>query len=87
MQGKLIKPPDMAQLTIYLPDAVESKARKAAKAKGKSVSRWIADEVVRCLDDDWPKAVLDAAGVLPGFPSLKEIRASSGPDIRRKPLG
>ena len=77
----------MAQLTIYLPDAVESKARKAAKAKGKSVSRWIADEVLHSLDDAWPKAVLDAAGALPGFPSLKEIRARSGRDIPREPLG
>ena len=76
----------MAQLTIYLPDAVESKARKAAKAKGKSVSRWIVDDVLHSLDDAWPKAVLDAAGAFPGFPSLKEIRQGSGRDIPRETL-
>jgi hypothetical protein len=35
----------------------------------------------------WPKAVPDAAGALPSFPSLKEIRTSSGPSVPRKPLG
>ncbi|MGA2196324.1 MAG: CopG family transcriptional regulator [Bryobacteraceae bacterium] len=77
----------MAQLTIYLPDAIESKARKAAKAKGKSVSKWIADEVVHSLDDVWPKAVLDAAGAFPDFPSLKQIRAGAGRDLPREQLG
>lgn len=76
----------MAQLTIYLPDGVESKARKAAKAQGKSISKWIADEVMHSLDDVWPKAVLDAAGAFPDFPSLKEIRAGSGRDVPREPL-
>jgi hypothetical protein len=37
--------------------------------------------------DAWPKAVLDAAGAIPGFPSLKEIRGGSGPNTPRKPLG
>ena len=33
--------------------------------------------------DAWPKAVLDAAGAFPDFPSMKEIRKNSGRDIRR----
>ena len=68
----------MAQITIYLPDDVENRARKAAKASGKSVSRWIADELVHTLKDTWPKGVLDAAGALPDFPSLEEIRKGYG---------
>ena len=36
----------MAQITIYLPDEIESKVRKAAKARRTSVSRWIADQVL-----------------------------------------
>ena len=76
----------MAQLTIYLPDDLESKARKAAKAKGKSVSRWIADQVVRSLEDTWPKAVLDAAGAFPDFPTLEEIRKGYGKDLPREHL-
>jgi hypothetical protein len=74
----------MAQFTIYLPDDVENKARKAAQAGRKSVSRWIADQVIHNLDDTWPKGVLDAAGVLPDFPGLKEIRKGYGRDVPRE---
>ncbi len=63
----------MAQITIYLPDTVEVKVRGIAKKKGKSVSRWIADQVVRELEDTWSKGVLDAAGALPDFPSVEEF--------------
>ena len=76
----------MSQITIYLPDAVENKARKAAKANGKSVSRWIADLVLHNLSDVWPKGVLDAAGALPDFPSLEEIRRGYGDDVPRGAL-
>lgn len=74
----------MAQITIYLPDDVESRARKAAKAKGKSVSRWIADQVVRSAEETWPKGVLEAAGALGDFPSVKEIRKGYGKDAARE---
>ena len=76
----------MAQITIYLPDEVESKARKAAKARRTSVSRWIADQVVHNLEDTWPAAVLDAAGALPDFPSLEEIRKGYGRDTGRESM-
>jgi hypothetical protein len=73
-------------LRIYLPDDIESKARKAARTKGKSVSRWITDQVVHSLDDTWPKAVLDAAGAFPDFPTLDEIRKGYGKDLPRESL-
>ena len=76
----------MAQITIYLPDEVESKARKTAKAKGTSVSRWIAEQVVHSIEDIWPKGVLEAAGALHDFPSLKDVRKGYGSDARREPL-
>jgi hypothetical protein len=76
----------MAQITIYLPDDIENKARKAAKVKGTSVSRWIAERVVETLEHAWPKSVLDAAGAIPEFPDLKEIRAGYGKDARRERL-
>jgi hypothetical protein len=76
----------MAQITIYLPDAIENKARKAAKAKGTSVSRWIAEQVVDSVARVWPKGVLDAAGALPDFPDLEEIRAGYGADAQREPV-
>ena len=76
----------MAQITIYLPDDVESTARKAAKAKGKSVSRWIADQVVQSVEESWPRGVLDAAGAFRDFSSLKEIRKGYGRDAARESL-
>ncbi|HEV8041270.1 MAG TPA: hypothetical protein VGP62_20515 [Bryobacteraceae bacterium] len=73
----------MAQITIYLPDDLENKARKAAKMQGTSVSRWIAERVVDTLEDAWPKSVLDAAGALPDFSDVKEMRAGYGKDASR----
>lgn len=76
----------MAQITIYLPDDLEHKARKAAKAGGTSVGRWIADQVAHHLDDTWPKGVLAAAGAFPEFPDLNEIRKGYGHDLKRESL-
>jgi muconolactone delta-isomerase len=76
----------MAQITIYLPDDIENKARKAAKARETSVSRWIAERVVDALQEVWPKGVLDAAGALPDFPDVEEIRAGYGKDSTREPI-
>jgi hypothetical protein len=76
----------MAQITINLPDELEAKARKAASARRESVSRWIAGQVARSLSDTWPKGVLDAAGALPEFPSLNNIRKGYGKDARREPI-
>ena len=76
----------MSQITIYLPDAIEDKARKAAEASGKSVSRWIADQILHNLSDVWPTGVLNAAGALPDFPSLEEIRRGWGEDVPRESL-
>ena len=76
----------MAQVTIYLPDDVEKRARMAAKAKRSSVSRWVAEQVVCRLEDAWPEGVLSAAGAIPDFPSLKEIRKGNGRDAHRESL-
>ena len=37
-------------------------------------------------DDTWPKPVIDAAGALPDFPSLEEIRKGYGEDTRRESI-
>lgn len=76
----------MAQITIYLPHDIEARARKAAKSKRQSVSRWIAEQVVHTLKDTLPQGVLDAAGAFPDFPSLEEIRKGYGKDARREAM-
>jgi len=73
----------MARFTIHLPAALEKKARRAAKADGKSISRWIADRLGETMDDSLPQAVLDAAGAIPDFPSLEQLRQGYGPDAPR----
>jgi len=76
----------MAQMTIYLPDEIEARARDAAKSKGESVSRWVADQVVHSLAETWPQSVLDAAGAVPDFPSLDELRRGYGKDAAREAI-
>ncbi|HYK62001.1 MAG TPA: hypothetical protein VEV85_21375 [Bryobacteraceae bacterium] len=76
----------MAQITIYLRDDLEAKARKAAKAKHEPVSRWIAAQIERSLGETWPQAVLDAAGALPDFPELSELRKGYGKDAPRESM-
>jgi hypothetical protein len=76
----------MSQITIYLQDEIEDKARKAAKAHGKSVSRWLAEQVAHKLDEAWPQSVLDAAGAIPDFPELAEIRKGYGKDAARESM-
>lgn len=50
----------MAQVTIYLPDAVASAAKQRAKRSGKSVSAWITDVLERELGaKQWPKPLLE----------------------------
>jgi len=76
----------MAKITIYLPDDIERKARKAAKKDHTSVSRWIAERVKQKLDHAWPPECLEAAGSCPDFPSLEELRSGYGHDAPREPL-
>ena len=76
----------MSQVTIYLPDELEGKARRAAKSSGKSVSRWIAEQVEQSLEDTWPRSVLDAAGAMPDFPDTAGLRRGYGRDARREPI-
>jgi hypothetical protein len=76
----------MSQITIYLQDEIEEKARKAAKAHGKSVSRWLAEQVAHKLEDAWPQSVLDAAGAVQDFPDVSEIRKGYGKDAARESM-
>ncbi len=52
----------MSQLAIYIDDQLAERLDKAAKASGKSKSRWVADAIKRSLQDQWPKGFFDLAG-------------------------
>jgi hypothetical protein len=74
----------MANITIYLPDLIEKKARKAAKARHQPLSRWIADRVRSSVESGWSPDFLDAAGSLPDFPPADSLRSGYGPDAPRE---
>jgi hypothetical protein len=76
----------MAQVTIYLADEVEAQARKAAKIRGTSLGRWIAEQVAEKVKNTWPPEVLAAIGSFPDFPELKSIRSGYGKDAARERL-
>ena len=71
----------MAQVTIYLSDEVEARARKVAKARGTSLGRWIAERVAENVNSTWPPEVLAAIGAFPDFPEEAEIRSGYGADV------
>jgi len=76
----------MAQITIYLDDAAASRLKSAAKAEGKSVSKWIAGIVDEKTADRWSPEVLALAGTWgdDDFPTLEEIRANDRPNLKRE---
>jgi hypothetical protein len=76
----------MAQVTIYLADEIEAQARKAAKARGTSLGRWIAEEVAEKVKNTWPPEVLAAIGSFPDFPEPAKLRGGYGTDAPREPL-
>jgi hypothetical protein len=76
----------MAQVTIYLDDDTEARARAAAESAGTSVSRWIAAVIREKTETTWPQAVLDLAGAWPDFPSAEELRQGQPADARRDSL-
>jgi hypothetical protein len=76
----------MPQVTIYLDQDTEKRARKAARSEGISLSKWIAETLREKTAGTWPKAVLDLAGAWPDFPRLDELRRPAPRDARREEL-
>jgi hypothetical protein len=74
----------MANVTIYLPDEVEGRIRKAAKAEGISVSRWIAGRLAQMVDKNPAPEFLQLAGAFPDFPEVDELRRGYGSDTLRE---
>ena len=74
----------MPNVTIYLPGEIERRVRKAAKAEGTSVSRWIATRVSSVVENSWSPKFIAAAGADPDFPEIDEI--SYGADSPRENL-
>ena len=76
----------MGQVTIYLDDDTEKRAKKAARSEGVSLSKWIASALRAKTTTAWPREVLDLEGAWPDFPEIHELRRAVLPDARREEL-
>ena len=76
----------MANVTIYLPDEVEARARKTARGRHISLSRWVAEQITEKLAGCWPPQFLAALGSCPDFPEQEELRRGYGQDAPREKL-
>lgn len=66
----------MPQLNFYVPEEIEVKVRKAAKACGKSISAFLAELVKENVakDKTWPAEFLSLAGSWQGdFPEVERL--------------
>jgi hypothetical protein len=76
----------MAQITLYLDDETDAKARSAAAAAGVSYSRWVSDLVRAQMLDEWSATVRVLAGEIPDFPGVAELRGNQAADFFREPF-
>jgi len=73
----------MAQITIYLDDETQDRARAAARSRGVSLSKWIAERVRHGALSDWPEHVRELAGAWSDLPSAEQLRKPGGRDAKR----
>ena len=53
---------NISQLAIYIDDQLAERLDKAAKASGKSKSKWVSDAIKMALQDQWPEGFFELAG-------------------------
>jgi hypothetical protein len=73
----------MPQVTLYIDEETDAKARAAAESAGVSYSRWVADLIRSRTRDEWPDSIRRLAGRVPDFPLRDEDRST---DIARVSL-
>ena len=76
----------MGQVTIYLDDETEGRARAAAQSRGVSLSKWVAERVRQSALTEWPEYVRDLAGAWRDLPSAQQLRKLRGRDAKRARL-
>lgn len=76
----------MPQVTIYLDKDTQKRVKKAARAEGVSLSKWITASLREKTESTWPKAFLELAGAFPDFPTLEELRRYGRSDAKREVL-
>jgi hypothetical protein len=74
----------MGQVTIYLDESTEKKARTAARSEGVSLSKWVAKRICQSSLAEWPAFVRELAGAWPDLQSPEQIRKTRGKDLVRE---
>ena len=74
----------MAQVTIYIPNDLESHIKASAKSLGVSVSKYITAVLRQKAKNEWGGNIRKLSGAWQDFPSLDSIRAAEGIDAPRE---
>lgn len=78
----------VGQLTIYLDEKTQKKARRAAKREGKSLSGWARERLGKAADEGqtWPSGYFDLMGCLGDSALESPPELSHGDDAARESL-
>ncbi len=58
----------MPQITLYIDEETDAKARAAARGAGVSYSKWVTQLIRSHTRDEWPEMVRGFSGSRPDFP-------------------
>ena len=74
----------MAQVTIYIPNDLESKIKAMSSSLNVSISKFISTILEQKVQNEWTGASRKLAGSWDDFPTLEEIRANQSKDVQRE---
>jgi hypothetical protein len=74
----------MAQVTIYIPNDLESRIKEKASSLNISISKFISTLLEQKIQNEWSYSSRKLAGSWDDFPTLQEIRANEGQDAQRE---
>ena len=74
----------MAQVTIYIPNDLESQIKAMASSLNISISKFISTILEQKVHNEWSSGSHKLAGAWDDFPTLHEIRANQGKDVQRE---
>ena len=74
----------MAQVTIYIPNELESRIKEKASSLNISISKFISTLLEQKVQNEWSLSSRKLAGAWDDFPTLQEIRANQGQDAVRE---
>lgn len=74
----------MAQVTIYIPNDLESKIKAKANSLNISISKFISTILEHKVQNEWSDQSRNLAGSWEDFASIEEIRDNQGQDAPRE---